>query len=164
MEDEQTILLVDDSEDDVLLTRIAFSKARLANRLLWVRDGEEAMEYFKGVGRFADRTRFPLPILVLLDLNMPKMTGFEFLEWFRQRKEFDSLPVAILTSSEEDPYASRAFELGANSFLVKPPDAGTLLALVQRLQAGWKIVSGKELLESENKAKKPKFKASISST
>src|ERR1051325_1711845 len=144
MEDEQTILLVDDSEDDVLLTRIAFSKARLANRLLWVRDGEEAMEYFKGVGRFADRTRFPWPILVLLDLNMPKVTGFEFLAWFRQRKEFDSLPVAILTSSEEDPYASRAFELGANSFLVKPPDARTLLALVQRLQAGWKIVSGKE--------------------
>jgi CheY-like chemotaxis protein len=99
------------------------------------------------MGRFSDRTRFPLPILLLLDLNMPKVTGFEFLEWFRQRKEFEALPVAILTSSEEDPYAARAFELGANSFLVKPPDAGALLALVQRLHAGWEIVPESELAQ-----------------
>jgi CheY-like chemotaxis protein len=149
METDQTILLAEDSADDVVLTRIAFRKARLVNRLEVVRDGEEAMDYFRGAGRFADRNCFPIPILVLLDLNMPKITGFEFLAWFRQRKTFETLPVAILTSSEEDPYAGRAFELGANSFLVKPPDAGTLLALVQRLHAGWKIVPGRELLESE---------------
>jgi len=150
MEDKRTILLAEDNADDVLLTRIAFRKARLVNRLVVARDGEEAMAYFKGAGRFADRKRFPIPILVLLDLNMPKVTGFEFLEWFRKWKEFATLPVAILTSSEVDPYANRAFELGANSFLVKPPDAGTLVALVQRLHAGWEIVPGRELLESEN--------------
>ena len=108
------------------------------------------MDYFRGTGRFADRNCFPIPILVLLDLNMPKITGFEFLAWFRQKKKFETLPVAILTCSEEDPHARSAFELGANSFLVKPPDAGALLALVQRLHAGWKIVPGRELLESEN--------------
>jgi two-component system response regulator len=78
---------------------------------------------------------------------MPKVTGFEFLTWFRKRKESETLPVAILTCSEEDPYASHAFELGADSFLVKPPDAEALLRLVQRLHAGWKIVPGRELLE-----------------
>jgi len=150
MEADRTILLAEDSADDVLLTKIAFRKARLANRLEVVRDGEEAMAYFEGAGRFADRGRFPLPILLLLDLNMPKVTGFEFLAWFRQKKKFETLPVAILTCSEEDPHARSAFELGANSFLVKPPDAGALLALVQRLHAGWKIVPGRELLESEN--------------
>jgi len=146
---EQTILLAEDSPDDVLLTRLAFRKARLANHLEVVQDGEEAIAYFKGMERFADRERFPVPILLLLDLNMPKVSGFEFLLWFRKRRAFQDLPVAILTSSEEDPHAAQAFKLGANSFLVKPPDASTLLALVQRLHAGWKIVPGRELLESE---------------
>jgi len=149
MEADQRILLAEDSADDVLLTRIAFRKARLANRLEVVGDGEEAIAYFRGTGRFADRKRFPIPILLLLDLNMPKVTGFEFLLWFRQKRAFQEVPVAILTSSEHDPYAARAFELGANSFLVKPPDAETLLALVQRLHAGWKIVPERELLEPE---------------
>jgi CheY-like chemotaxis protein len=147
MDTDRTILLAEDSADDVLLTRIAFRKSRLVNHLEVVSDGEEAIAYFKGLGRFSDRTRFPLPILLLLDLNMPKVTGFEFLEWFRQTKEFEALPVAILTSSEKDPYAERAFELGANSFLVKPPDAGALLALVQRLHAGWEIVPERELVQ-----------------
>jgi CheY-like chemotaxis protein len=148
VEPDQTILLADESEDDVLLTRIAFRKAHLANRLEVVRDGEEAIAYFEGTARFADRRRFPVPILLLLDLKLPKVTGFEVLEGLRQKKEFVGLPIAILTCSEEDPFAARAFELGANSFLVKPPNAGTLLALVQKVHAGCKIVPGKELLDS----------------
>ena len=138
---EATVLLADDDADDILLTQIAFEKARLANPLQVVRDGEEAIEYFKGTGRFEDRAQFPLPILLLLDLKMPKANGFQVLEWLRKQPEFARLPVAIMTSSDHDPHISRAYQLGADSYLRKPPDAMALLALVQRLHAYWMIVN-----------------------
>jgi Response regulators consisting of a CheY-like receiver domain and a winged-helix DNA-binding domain len=138
---EATVLLCEDDPDDVLLTQIAFEKARLANPLQIVRDGEEAIAYLKGEGRFADRTRFPLPILVLLDLKMPKLDGFHVLQWLRSHSELDRTPVAIMTSSDHDPDISRAYELGADSYLIKPPDAEALLALVQRLRAYWLILN-----------------------
>jgi CheY-like chemotaxis protein len=138
---EATVLLCEDDPDDVLLTQIAFEKARLANPLQVVRDGEEVIDYLQGAGHFADRTRFPLPILLLLDLKMPKLDGFHVLEWLRKHHELDRLPVAIMTSSDHDPDISRAYELGADSYLIKPPDAGALLALVQRLHAYWLILN-----------------------
>jgi CheY-like chemotaxis protein len=134
---EATVLLCEDDPDDVLLTEIAFEKARLANPLQVARDGEEAIAYLKGEGRFADRTRFPLPILVLLDLKMPKLDGFHVLQWLRSHPELDRLAVAIMTSSDH----SRAYELGADSYLIKPPNAEALLALVQRLRAYWLILN-----------------------
>jgi len=114
---ETTVLLCEDGPDDVLLTEIAFEKARLANPLRIARDGEAAIAYLKGEGRFADRTRFPLPILVLLDLKMPKLGGFHVLQWLRSHPELDRLAVAIMTSSDHDPDVSRAYELGADSYL-----------------------------------------------
>jgi len=144
MTDRDTVLLVEDDPDDVLLTQIAFEKARLANPLQVVRDGEEALAYLKGEGIFADRGRFPLPILLLLDLKMPKKTGFQVLEWVRAQPNFSRLPVAIMTSSDHDPDVTRSYQLGADSYLVKPPDAETLLNLVQRLHAYWLIVNQNE--------------------
>ena len=138
---EATVLLCEDDPDDVLLTQIAFEKARLANPLQIVRDGEEAIAYFQGEGRFADRKRFPLPILLLLDLKMPKLDGFHVLQWLRKQSEVQRVPVAIMTSSDHDPDISRAYELGADSYLIKPPDAEALLALVQRLNAYWLILN-----------------------
>ncbi len=140
MYNEATVLLCEDDPDDVLLTQIAFEKARLANPLQIVRDGEEAIAYLKGEGHFADRTRFPLPILVLLDLKMPKIDGFRVLEWLRGQPGLDRVCVAIMTSSDHDPDITRAYELGADSYLIKPPNAEALLALVQRLQAYWLIL------------------------
>ena len=137
---EATVLLCEDDPDDVLLTQIAFEKARLANPLQIVRDGEEAIAYLQGDGQFADRTRFPIPILLLLDLKLPKLDGFYVLEWLRTQPNLDRLAVAILTSSEHDPDISRAYQLGADSYLIKPPDAEALLALVQRLHAYWLIL------------------------
>jgi CheY-like chemotaxis protein len=138
---EATVLLCEDDPDDVLLTQIAFEKARLANPLQIARDGEEAIAYLNGDGRFAERARFPLPILVLLDLKMPKLDGFHVLQWLRSQRELDRLAVAIMTSSDHDPDISRAYELGADSYLIKPPDAEALLALVQRLRAYWLILN-----------------------
>jgi CheY-like chemotaxis protein len=141
MTEKATVLLAEDDADDVLLTHIAFEKARLANPLQVVRDGEEAIAYLKGEGRFADRTKYPFPILLLLDLKMPKLHGFEVLEWLRKEPLLRPLPVAVMTSSDHDPHVAKAYELGADSYLIKPPNAEALLALVQRLHAYWLIVS-----------------------
>src|SRR6185295_4086868 len=103
MTDRATVLLAEDDPDDILLTQIAFEKARLANPLQVVRDGEEAIAYLSGQGPFSDRNRFPLPILLLLDLKMPKIPGFQVLEWLRRQPHLDRLPVAIMTSSDQDP-------------------------------------------------------------
>src|SRR5437870_10171701 len=105
---DATVLLAEDDPDDILLTQIAFEKARLANPLQVVRDGEEAIAYLKGEGHFADRHRFPLPILLLLDLKMPKVNGFQVLEWLRHDPHLKRLPVAVMTSSDHDPDADRA--------------------------------------------------------
>lgn len=136
-----TVLLAEDDPDDVLLTHLAFEKARLANPLQVVRDGEEAIAYLKGSGRFKDRARYPLPVLLLLDLNMPKVNGFQVLEWLQTHPMLSRMPVAVMTSSDHDPHVTRAYELGADSYLIKPPDAEALLALVQRLRAYWLIVN-----------------------
>jgi len=141
MTDRAAVLLAEDDLDDVLLTQIAFEKARLANPLQVVRDGEEVLAYLKGEGQFGNRDRYPFPILLLLDLNMPKINGFEVLEWLKNHPVFHRMPVAIMTSSDHDPDATKAFELGADSYLIKPPDAEALLALVQRLHAYWMILN-----------------------
>jgi CheY-like chemotaxis protein len=139
--DSATVLLAEDDPDDVLLTQIAFERARLANPLQVVRDGEEAIAYLRGEGAFADRERFPFPILLLLDLRMPRADGFQVLEWLRTQTEFGHLPVAIMTSSDHDPDISRAYGLGADSYLIKPPSATAMLDLVQRLHAYWLILN-----------------------
>ena len=141
MMEKATVLLAEDDPDDILLTHIAFEKARLANPLQVVRDGEEAIAYLKGEGRFADRIRYPFPILLLLDLKMPKLHGFQVLEWLKREPSLHRLPVAVMTSSCDDPHIAKAYELGADSYLIKPPDAEALLALVQRLHAYWLIVN-----------------------
>ena len=141
MTDRATVLIAEDDPDDVLLTQIAFERARLANPLQVVRDGEEAIAYLKGEGKYANRAQYPLPILVLLDLKMPRMNGFQVLEWLNNHSELERVPVAIMTSSDHDPHITRAYQLGADSYLRKPPDAAALLALVQRLQAYWVILN-----------------------
>jgi len=138
---DATVLLAEDDPDDILLTQIAFEKARLANALQVVRDGEEAIAYLKGEGKYANRAQYPLPILVLLDLKMPRMNGFQVLEWLNDHSELERVPIAIMTSSDHDPHITRAYQLGADSYLRKPPDAAALLALVQRLQAYWLILN-----------------------
>src|SRR2546421_10494517 len=108
MIDQATVLLAEDDPDDVLLTQLAFEKARLANPLQVVRDGEEAIAYLKGEGKFADREHYPVPILLLLDLKMPRVSGFQVLSWLRKQPKLQELPVAVMTSSDHDPDAARA--------------------------------------------------------
>ena len=135
------VLLAEDSADDVFLMRRAFEKARIVNRLCIVRDGVEAMDYLFGNGAYANRSQYPLPCILLLDIKMPKMSGFEVLRQIRENPATRRLPVVFLTSSNQRSDIDQAYDLGVNSYLVKPPDADALHAMLQNLQGYWLYLS-----------------------
>lgn len=116
----RTILLVDDNEDDVFIMRTVFRKVGISNPVQVLTNGEEAIQYLSGEGEFADRERFPLPAIILLDLNMPRVNGFEVLNWIRKQPGLKRLIVEVLTASSRPGDVERAFDAGANSYLVKP--------------------------------------------
>jgi CheY-like chemotaxis protein len=133
MDKPQTILLVDDSENDLMLMRVAFEKAKSNISLQEVRNGEEAIAYLKGEGPYGDRNKFPLPIVMLLDLNMPKKNGFDVLAWVRAQPVLKRLAIIILTASMRSEDVERAFDLGATSFLVKPSNLQALIDMMRCL-------------------------------
>jgi CheY-like chemotaxis protein len=137
MLEEQAILLVEDDENDLELLRQAFCKAGLEKVLKAARNGDEAIEYLSGRGAYSDRTRFPLPFLVLLDLKMPGTDGFEVLQWARSQPQLKRLLIVVLTSSELQADVDRAYELGANSYLVKPVGFQEMVALIKRFEVYW---------------------------
>jgi len=139
--EDYTILIVEDNPDDVLLIERAFHQCGIINPLRFVQNGEEAIAYLKGEGRFGDRAENPLPVLILLDLKMPRMDGFEFLTWLRNEPELKKLVVVVLTSSRENPDINRAYELGANSYLVKPVQFEELMRIVRELHLYWLILN-----------------------
>ena len=138
---ESTILLVEDSEDDILLLERALRNARLANPLKVVKDGEEAIKYLSGDSAYADRTRYPFPFLILLDLRLPRLSGFEVLAWIRDQPDFAELIVVVLTNSDHVPDVSQARDLGANSYLVKPGSFEELVEMVKRIKGRWLLLN-----------------------
>ncbi len=130
MNETQTILLVDDSPNDLLLMSQAFKKAGFNNPLKTVRNGEDVVAYLEGRGEYEDRAAYPLPIVMLLDLNMPKMNGFEVLSWVRGHPAIGRIMLIVLTASMRIEDVERAFDLGANSFLVKPASMRDLVAMI----------------------------------
>jgi CheY-like chemotaxis protein len=150
---DNTILLADDDPNDVLLTERALKRIGPGGPVHVVQDGEEAVAYLKGDGAFADRNRFPLPTLLLLDLKMPRRSGFEVLEWLRQQPGLRRLPVVVFTSSNQDSDVTRAYELGANSYLVKPAGFDNLVNMMKCLRSYWLELSEKpEIRAPENPA------------
>ena len=133
MDPKQTILLVDDSENDLLLMRAAFELAETNPPLQEVRNGEEAISYLRGDSPYNDRARYPLPAIMLLDLNMPRKSGFDVLAWVRSQPKIKRLTVIILTASMRNEDVERAFDLGASSFLVKPSDLNALSSMMRCL-------------------------------
>ena len=136
-----TLLLVEDDPNDILLIQRAMSKGGLVNPLRVVRDGEEAVAYLAGRGLYADRGRHPMPSLILLDLKLPRKSGLEVLEWLRGREEMRRVPVVVLTSSKESADINRAYELGVNSYLVKPVGFEDLLEMVKAIGMYWMILN-----------------------
>jgi CheY-like chemotaxis protein len=133
MSELQTILMVDDSPSNLYLMRAAFKIAKCSNPLQEARDGEEAIAYLNGDGRFGERGKFPLPTVMLLDLNMPKKNGFDVLRWVRAQPGLKRLRIVMLTASVRTEDVERAYDLGANSFLVKPIGLETLAMMMRRL-------------------------------
>jgi CheY-like chemotaxis protein len=135
--DSATILVVEDRPPDVLLIRRAFMKAQIVNPLQVVADGEDAVAYLSGSGAFVDRQTHPLPALLLLDLKLPRKSGLEVLSWLRAQPDIRRLPVVVLTSSKETSDVNRAYELGANSYLLKPVTFESLLNMIKTLRLYW---------------------------
>jgi CheY-like chemotaxis protein len=137
MSDQALFLLVEDNEDHIILIRRAFAKSKVVNPLQVVRTGEDAIAYLEGTGRFSNRAEFPLPAVILLDLKLTGMDGFEVLRWIRQHPGFRAVRVVVLTSSNAIRDVNLAYQLGANSFLVKPVDFEDFVRVTQALQGYW---------------------------
>jgi len=135
------ILVADDSEDDRLLVKLAFTEAGMRAQLEFVEDGQEAVDYLKGEGRFADRTAHPLPNLLLLDLKMPRLNGFEVIKWAREQPGLRRLIILAHTSSYLQEDVDEAYDLGANSYLVKRAGLKEIGKLALELENYWFCVN-----------------------
>lgn len=132
------ILSVEDSEDDVIFLKRAIKKADITGPLLQVvSDGRTAIQYLEGEGKFTDREQFPLPSLILLDLKLPQMPGFEVLKWIRSQPFYQTFIVVVLTSSDLEEDKDRAYRLGANSYLVKTSSTDELVNMVKLIHRSW---------------------------
>ncbi|MEW6245989.1 MAG: response regulator [Nitrospirota bacterium] len=132
------ILLVEDNEDDIVLTREAFTEAKLVNVINTVRDGEEALAYLRREGRYKVARA---PGLILLDINMPKKNGFEVLEAMKADPSLRSLPVVMLTTSEREEDVVRSYADGACSYIRKPVDLDQFVGVVKQFELYWTLVS-----------------------
>lgn len=130
-------MLVEDNEDDIFFMRRALKEATIEAPLVVMQDGELAVQYLAGQGPYNDRRENPLPSLILLDLKLPRKSGFEVLEWIRGEDHLRAIVVVILTSSKHIKDVDTAARLGANSFLVKPPDVANLGKLMNLCRLYW---------------------------
>lgn len=137
MLDNEFILVVDDDPNDRFLIERAFQQAGLKSKLKTVSGGSEAIDYLRGLGLYGDRGRYPLPFLILLDLKMPGVTGFEVLHWVRSQPDLNRILLVVLTSSNLQSDVDRAYALGANSYLVKPVEFDEMVSMVQRFEVYW---------------------------
>jgi CheY-like chemotaxis protein len=131
------ILIVEDNPTDVLLIKRAIGKAGLTHPLAVIPDGDAAVAYLAGTGAYADRRAHPLPGLILLDLKLPRRSGLEVLQWLKQEPPLRRIPVVVLTSSAENRDIARAYDLGANSYLVKPVVFDELHRMMERVDQYW---------------------------
>jgi CheY-like chemotaxis protein len=131
------ILLIEDNPMDVELTLDAFHEAKLLNTIHVASDGKQALDYLFGRGKYADRNAFPMPNLVLLDLKLPSIDGFEVLRQVKSTPVLKRLPVVILTSSKEEGDRALSYDHGANSYLVKPISFDGFLGVVQQIEGYW---------------------------
>ena len=138
---EPAVLLVEDNIDDVILIERAFEKARIVNPLHIVGDGDEALDYLDGRGKYQDRAAHPLPALILLDLKLPRRSGLDVLTWMRAEPCIRRIPVVVLTSSRESVDVARAYELGVNSYLCKPVAFDALLEMIKTLNVYWLLLN-----------------------
>jgi CheY-like chemotaxis protein len=137
----KTILLIEDDPSDVDLTKRALEKGHIANTLVTVNDGQEALDYLFGQGAYKDRATAEMPALTLLDLKLPKVSGLEVLRRIRADASTHRLPVVILTSSREEQDMAASYDLGVNSYIRKPVDFGQFVLSVTQLGLYWLVLN-----------------------
>ena len=134
-----TMLVVEDEENDAMLLKMAFKKNGIPNPIQWVKDGLEGIAYLNGEGPYADRAQYPFPEVLILDLKMPRMGGLELLEWIRDHPDFRVIPTIIMSSSRLDLDIKKAYELGANTYIVKPSSFDDLIRFAKSVHEYWTI-------------------------
>jgi len=132
-----SLLLVEDDANDVFLIKRAFKRANFKVPVSVVSDGDEAIGYLQGIDAYGDRAQHPIPSLIVLDLKLPRRSGLEVLEWLRAQPVLRRIPVIILTSSQESIDVDKAYEVGVNSYLVKPVTFNELSAMAQSIESYW---------------------------
>jgi two-component system, response regulator len=138
---DKVILLVEDNPDDELLTLRALRQNKLANDIVVTRDGEEALEYLFATGKYANRDARQNPQLILLDLKLPKVDGFEVLRRLRENEKTRLIPVVVLTSSDEDKDMIESYELAANSYVRKPVDFDQFSEAIRQIGMYWLVIN-----------------------
>lgn len=134
-----TILLVEDDENDAFLFKRALKKCGILNPVQWVQDGAEAIAYLTGGAAYVDRTAFPFPELIILDLKMPRMPGLDLLAWLRDHRDLQVIPTIVMSSSKHDSDVRQAYDLGANTYFVKPSSFDMLARVIQTLHEYWTL-------------------------
>ena len=137
MKSRGSFLVAEDDGNDVFFLQRAFQQAKIENPLHVVGDGQEAIDYLSGEGKFSDRSLYPLPHLFILDLKMPRKTGLDVLLWLQEQPELRCLPVLVLSSSAQRTDIERAYELGANAFVVKPASLERRVELAKVIGTFW---------------------------
>ena len=131
------ILLVEDEENDAMLLKMAFKRNNLLNPIHWVRDGVEAIAYLNGEGDYADHALYPFPEVLIVDLKMPRMGGLELLQWIRDHPDYKVIPTIIMSSSRQDSDIVKAYELGVNTYMIKPSSFDELASIVCLAHRYW---------------------------
>jgi CheY-like chemotaxis protein len=137
MDRNLTILIAEDSEDDALLLKRAFRKIGLKNPFHILTDGAEVLKYLKGEGQYEDRQQYPFPSVLFTDVKMPRVSGFDILQWLREHPECRVIPTIVFSSSDETNDVTKAYELGANAYFVKPSSLGELEEMLRYAYEFW---------------------------
>ena len=134
-----TILIIEDDPNDVVLLKRALNRENINNPVQVVNDGKEAVHYLQGEGKYHDRTHFPFPSVIFTDLKMPRMSGFDVLDWLKNHPECSVIPLIILTASKMEEDVRKAYQMGANAYLVKPSSIGELQEMVKTVYNFWAL-------------------------
>lgn len=152
MKTERCVLMAEDDPNDVFLMERAFSEAGVRNPLCRVCDGQEAIEYLGGEGKFSARDKFPFPAVLLLDLKMPRKNGMDVLRWLRGTEGLRCLPVVMFSSSAHPSDIEEAYQLGVNAFVVKPAGIAQRLEFARIVKSFWLAFNELPLISAEGLA------------
>lgn len=139
--EKKTILIIEDNADDIELILLSLKQAKIMNKVDIVFDGEQALDYLFCCGKYQDRDCKDMPVLILLDLNLPKINGHQVLETIKQREETKTIPVTIFTSSNEESDLIRAYNFGANSYIQKPVNFESFADTIKQMSLYWLLIN-----------------------